>query len=245
MVFPKRPDGSQPPSKKGIGPYRNEKNADFNHVEVSPKKEGQTLSILTEGAEDALTLKQALKSTHIVATLSKGNFQNVDPKRLNAIVINALDNDGVSIDKVLQDDHGIKTAVEKQLAAGKQVYLSMPNGAKDSNALLQTKGLDAVRDAITTLYRVEADSASAKVAITAIALPKDDPLHQWQKAFANKASNSDTTSTKGYDEYAKMMAQSLNHNLQRINEQQVREQTATQPAPAQPSRLQTEVEKEI
>ncbi len=113
---------------------------------IQDSKDPNKLSILAEGVETAMSLRDVMPNDQIITTLGKSNYKNVDPAILGKTVVICLDNDGKDPTK----DPVITKAVEQFQAAGKEVIVTMPKeiGA-DFNDVLKQGG----RDAVTTLLK--------------------------------------------------------------------------------------------
>lgn len=119
-----------------------------SHITLSEGKgrSTDTISFIAEGVETALSIRDAAPGHHVIATLSKSNFKNVDPNRLAKIVLLCIDNDSAGTIK-----HGkvVSEAIDKLEKAGKEVYITIPKkeGA-DFNDVLKQEGKAAVQKAL-------------------------------------------------------------------------------------------------
>ena len=112
-------------------------------VTIRGNKHAPTL--IAEGIETALSLKQALPDATVKVTLSKANFKNIDPETLTAKTIFCLDCDGQDLkkDKVIHD------ATKRLLEANKQVAFMVPATHQqqkiDYNDVLKTSGVKSIQ----------------------------------------------------------------------------------------------------
>jgi phage/plasmid primase-like uncharacterized protein len=119
-----------------------------SHITISEGKtrESEKISCIAEGVETALSIRDAAPGHHVIATLSKSNFKNVDPNRLAKIVLLCMDNDSAGTIK-----HGkvVSDAIDKLEKAGKEVFITIPKkeGA-DFNDILKHEGKAAVQKAL-------------------------------------------------------------------------------------------------
>ena len=112
-------------------------------VSIKGAKDAPTL--ITEGVETGLSLKQALPDAAINITLSKANFKNIDPQSLSGKVVFTLDYDG----KDLKQDKTIRDATKRLIDANKYVSFMVPNHAPhqklDYNDILKDKGIGSIK----------------------------------------------------------------------------------------------------
>lgn len=115
-----------------------------SHIVINEGKGDDKVSFIAEGVETAMSIREVAPSHNVIATLSKGNFKNVDPTRLAQIVFLCLDNDGIN---TLIEGKVVKAAIEKLHEANKQVFIAMPRKeGTDFNDSLKQGGKGAVRE---------------------------------------------------------------------------------------------------
>ena len=104
-----------------------------------------TPTLIAEGIETGLSLKQAVPHATVKVTLSKSNFANIDPRTLTTKTVLCLDQDG----KDLRSDKIILTAAKRLIESHKDVYLMVPTSApqlkQDYNDVLKTQGSSTIR----------------------------------------------------------------------------------------------------
>lgn len=102
-------------------------------------------TLIAEGMETGLSLKQALPNTAVKVTLSKSNFLNINPKSVGEKVVLCLDQDG----KDLKADKTVFESAKRLSDANKQVALMVPSAAsvvkQDYNDVLKQVGEAAIR----------------------------------------------------------------------------------------------------
>lgn len=113
-------------------------------VTIEGKKGAPTL--IAEGIETGLSLKQAIPHATIKITLSKSNFKNIDTRTLSDKTILCLDNDG----KDLKRDKVILESTKRLVADHKQVSLMVPSNRnqpkQDYNDILKMDGTHPIKN---------------------------------------------------------------------------------------------------
>jgi hypothetical protein len=97
-------------------------------------------SLIAEGMETGLSLKQAMPHATVKVTLSKSNFVNIDPRTLATKAVLCLDQDG----KDFTSDKTILAATKRLIDANKNVFVMVPTSAhqtrQDYNDVLKAQG---------------------------------------------------------------------------------------------------------
>lgn len=118
-------------------------------------------TLISEGVETGLSLKQALPEVSVKITLSKSNFSNIDTRSLSQRVILCLDQDGADI----KSDKQILGAAKRLLDAGKQVGLMIPTATGqqkiDYNDVIKSQGTIAIKQDFNRVIPAEVFYASA------------------------------------------------------------------------------------
>lgn len=113
-------------------------------VTLAGKKDAPTL--VAEGIETALSLKQALPDVSVKVTLSKSNFMNINTRSLSQKVVLCLDQDGHDI----KSDKLILNATKRLLDANKDVNLMIPKAVgqqkTDYNDVIKMQGINPIKD---------------------------------------------------------------------------------------------------
>ncbi len=109
------------------------------------KSENSAPTLIAEGMETGLSLKQALPHTTVKVTLSKSNFLNIDSKSVGEKVVFCLDQDG----KDIKSDKTVFESAKRLSDVNKQVSLMIPSAAsgvkQDYNDVLKQAGEVAIR----------------------------------------------------------------------------------------------------
>jgi phage/plasmid primase-like uncharacterized protein len=202
-------------------------------VTLSGSKENQAISFIAEGVETGLSIQEAIKGAHVMASLGKHNMKNIDPRLLAEQVILVADNDG----KTLKQDKQLLEAAARLKHAGKDVYIVMPEsiGAKtDLNDVLREKGVDGLKQTLAATVKVDEDHVGT------------DHTHDEQQAV--KRFNSNSTHLPG-DERESM--QSYNDGMRQQHKQSIRglDQERTKASSVNPSadqlNRQAQIDREI
>ena len=124
----------------------------FGQIKAAPAivakgKGDDRISIIAEGLETAMSIREAISDKHeVLAVLGKENYKNLDPNRLAKIILLVMDND---LHDTLLTGKAIKAAIEKLEKADKEVHIILPKelagkGKTDLNDHLKKGGKDAV-----------------------------------------------------------------------------------------------------
>lgn len=147
------------------------------------------LSFIAEGPETGLSVQEAIKGAHVLATLGKNNMKNIDPEILGQHVVLLADKDDPS--KGIKDDKTLLEAASRLKQAGKDVHIVMPewlDGKTDMNDVLSKKGVDALRHTLSNTVGVKYGSD---------ATPDLSRAHESYKRFTDEAnSQADSDSDK-------------------------------------------------
>ncbi|MGC0371941.1 MAG: hypothetical protein DGJ47_000642 [Rickettsiaceae bacterium] len=105
-----------------------------------------TITVIAEGIETALSIKQAYPDLNVVCSLGISNIKNYPVQNGEHIII-AADNDGISsnTNKVIEEAH-------KKLSDLAHVTVVRPSNEGDFNDILQDKGNKAGVDEIKTIF---------------------------------------------------------------------------------------------
>jgi conjugative transfer relaxase protein TraI len=102
-------------------------------------------TLIAEGIETGLSLKQAMPHATVKVTLSKSNFVNIDPRTLATKAVLCLDQDG----KDFSSDKTILAATKRLIDANKNVFVMVPTSAQktrqDYNDVLKTQGTHPIK----------------------------------------------------------------------------------------------------
>jgi conjugative transfer relaxase protein TraI len=121
-------------------------------------------TLICEGIETGLSLREADGEKTIKATLSLSNFLNIPKNLVSKEIIFCLDNDGEGHHSELL----IKKACERLTEEGKDVYSNKPDsisGLKktDYNDVLKQHGQDAVKNSINHSMRYQTENKLVKI----------------------------------------------------------------------------------
>jgi hypothetical protein len=112
-------------------------------VTIQGDKNAPTL--VAEGIETGLSLKQAMPHVTVKVTLSKSNFMNIDVRSLSEKTIFCLDQDG----KDVRADKMIFESAKRLIEANKQVAFMVPSSAaqskQDYNDVLKQSGQSVIK----------------------------------------------------------------------------------------------------
>ncbi|KJV55101.1 toprim domain protein [Orientia chuto str. Dubai] len=101
------------------------------------------ITIITEGVETALSLKQAGVNGKIIAGVGVHNFKNYEPIAGEKIII-AADNDGQNSITLNTVNKAVKSLENK----GANVIKIMPPQEGDFNDLLRSQGAESIRNIV-------------------------------------------------------------------------------------------------
>lgn len=112
-------------------------------VTIQGDKNAPTL--IAEGIETGLSLKQAMPHATVKVTLSKSNFANIDPRTLVTKTVLCLDQDG----KDFSTDKPLLTTAKRLMDANKNVFVMVPLGISQSkidyNDVLKAHGTQPIK----------------------------------------------------------------------------------------------------
>jgi len=202
-----------------------------NHVTLAGKK-GGGMSFVVEGVETGLSVREAIKDAHVIATLGKHNIKNIDPKTLSDTVVLIADNDG----KQLKEDKEIMDAATRLSHAGKEVHVVMPEslGNKtDMNDILKQKGTQGV---LNTL-------ANRTIAIDqkTVGMPERNNLAGFKR-------NNDTdmkSATKAYEQNKMAVMQDRSAQMDSMRSQTAQKDEVSSPTPDRMIDRQIQMEREL
>ncbi len=113
-------------------------------VTIPGEKNSPTL--LAEGIETGLSLKQAMPNATVKITLSKSNFKNIDTRSLSEKTLFCLDYDG----KDVRADKTIFESAKRLIDANKQVAFIVPENInqqkQDYNDVLKSQGTQPIKN---------------------------------------------------------------------------------------------------
>jgi len=202
-----------------------------NHVTLAGKK-GSGMSFVAEGVETGLSVREAIKDAHVIATLGKHNIKNIDPKALNNAVVLIADNDG----KQLKDDKQIMDAATRLSHAGKEVHVVMPESLGDKtdmNDILKQKGTQGVLNTLAN-RTVAIDQKTA-------GMPERNNLTGFKR-------NTDTdmkSATKAYEQNKVTLMQERSAQMDSVRSQAVQKDEVTGPVPDRMIDRQIQMEREL
>ena len=202
-----------------------------NHVTLAGKK-GSGMSFVAEGVETGLSVREAIKDAHVIATLGKHNIKNVDPKTLSDTVVLIADNDG----KQLKDDKQIMDAAARLSHAGKVVHVVMPEslGNKtDMNDILKQKGTQGVLNTLADRTII--------IDQKTVGMPGRNNLAGFKR-------NNDTdikSATKAYEQNKMILMQDRSAQMDSMRSQAVQKDEITGPVPDRMIDRQIQMEREL
>jgi hypothetical protein len=109
----------------------------------------KTVTYLTEGVENALSVKQSISNANISSCFGIGQLKNISLSPETKTVVICADNDGINF----ATKKALEQSVAKFLDSGLEVKLTVPLGkdpsAKyDYNQMLTDKGVNAIRSSL-------------------------------------------------------------------------------------------------
>jgi len=102
------------------------------------------VTYIAEGIETGLSVRDAVKSERVIATLGKGNFRTIDPSMLTDKVVFCVDNDG----KPITGDSVILDSVKRMISHGKTVEVVVPKHQGDFNDIAKLSGVSGTVSAM-------------------------------------------------------------------------------------------------
>lgn len=109
------------------------------------KGNSQKPTLIAEGPETGLSLRQAMPNHDVKVTLGVYNYRNIQPTMVNQKVILCLDNDG----QHSSTQKAVQQAIEHLQKSGKEVYTNQPDAIKtDYNDMLKSEGIKAIQSKI-------------------------------------------------------------------------------------------------
>lgn len=140
-----------------------------HYYTLSEGKSTTDISVITEGIETALLLKEVMPNTQIIAISSKEYIGKIDLEALYDTVIIALNNDGI----LPSEDRIIQQALTRLVDEKEEVYTIMPEDIEgkdkvDFNDILTDQGRDKLYDSIMdSMERVLPEATSKALEIDA------------------------------------------------------------------------------
>lgn len=117
-------------------------------------------TLIAEGVETGLSLREAMPNHAIKITLGVSNYRHIEPTMVNQKVIFCLDNDGQNA----STQKAVTHAIERLKEAGKKVFSNQPDTIKtDYNDVLKNQGAQAIKDKIETSISSEYQNKSLDV----------------------------------------------------------------------------------
>ncbi|HHF0528707.1 TPA: conjugative transfer relaxase/helicase TraI [Legionella anisa] len=120
-------------------------------VILNEGKENECITYLAEGVETGLSIRDAVQTERVIATLGKANFLNIDMTLLTNKVVLCLDNDL----KPIKDDKVIIQAIERLKQHGKVVEIAIPTRDKDFNDVNKKSGVQGVIESLNKAISID------------------------------------------------------------------------------------------
>jgi hypothetical protein len=119
---------------------------------------GSEITLVTEGTENALSVKQAQPDVNIVSAFGVGQLKNLTIEPATKTIILCADNDGLIPNA--NSKGSMLNALQKWLEQGYQVKIALPFGDKledkiNFNDLLKERGIDSVRDCLKDAIEIK------------------------------------------------------------------------------------------
>jgi hypothetical protein len=113
------------------------------------------ITLVTEGIENALSIKQAQPDVNIISSFGVGQLKNLSVDPGTKIIMLCADNDGLSVNT----KRPMLEALQKWLEQGYQVKIAMPIAASleqkiDFNDLLNNQGIQAIKQCLSNAIKI-------------------------------------------------------------------------------------------
>jgi hypothetical protein len=119
---------------------------------------GSKITLVTEGTENALSVKQAQPDVNIVSAFGVGQLKNLTIEPATKTIVLCADNDDLTPNA--NSKGSMLNALQKWLEQGYQVKIALPFGNKlgdkiDFNDLLKQRGIDGVKDCLKDAIEIK------------------------------------------------------------------------------------------
>jgi conjugative relaxase-like TrwC/TraI family protein len=119
-------------------------------VEINSKHKQSDITYVTEGVENALSIKEALPDAKIISSFGVGQLKNLHIEQGTKTIVLCADNDEINSNS----KWSVLDAIQKWLGQGYQVKVALPFGkdplAKyDFNDMLKEQGMKAIKNSIS------------------------------------------------------------------------------------------------